>query len=158
MPIFDFVCDNGHREEALFMASDTVPDHATCECGAASHRSTVAAIRVLGPVWDKLSDLSVTYGREIKSQKDIDAWEKEHKLHRRSAYENKVAKEEEGHISAQITRVARDQGSEAAADKVKEINMCEALNWTPQQYTAFQEQSSNVASKLSSRIASSVND
>jgi putative FmdB family regulatory protein len=140
MPVFDFDCPKGHRHEELFLHGESILDEAKCPCGETSHRRVVNRFRIHGPVWSNTDALSDTYGKEIKSQKDIEAWEQKHRLARLSAYEAKVAREDEGHISARITKTARESGTQAACRVVEEVNMCEGMGWTPTQFNAWKEQ------------------
>lgn len=153
MPLYTYDCPEGHTFDALSRlragegATPQIPCRAAgCACSAS--RRTVYRVPVLGVVFEDLDMWSNKLGFEVKSQRDIDRWESENKMHRATAYEDKVAKQEAGHISRRIRSVARSEGTDAAAEVVREINMCEGMNWTPEQYNAYKDMD-NAATSIS---------
>jgi hypothetical protein len=152
MPIFDFRCSAGHKREHFFLNQASIVDEAPCKvCGEPSTRVKVGRFSISGPIWSDLDQWSEKLGRPVTDHRDIKAWEAEHQLAPMSAYEARVAKEEAGHISSRIKSVAREHGTDAAADVVEEINMCEGMGWTKERYQQFKE-SDNEAHRIQSDI------
>lgn len=148
---YDYRCECGaHMEDYLHDSRDgEVPESFQCpRCDLRLVRVHLYANRTLGPVWSNLEDWDNRLfsakqrrmGMQVKSNKDIQAWEDERGLYRPSETEAHVMQEESLHDGAIIKKIAREDGSRAAEEYVDTTEIMGATGWTKQETERWKEQ------------------
>ncbi len=147
MPLWDFKCPHGHRQEELFFAGEAVPDQMPCKCGSVADRVRAYRFRILGPVFEHLEQYEAALftpaqraqGARIRSTKDIERVERAQGIHREDETYYRVTKEELLHENWQIKSVQQAHGVEAALDFVDDLRVKEATGWDDKQLSVYKE-------------------
>lgn len=161
--LYVFDCDNvlcqDSFEELFGGQWGMAPQWTTCSrCGATMRRRGVYWNRVVGPVWDQLetynnmllTNKQRTNGVELKTGKQIEAFEQKHGLirHDMASREYRQIREREMDDLADMQRVAAEGGQQAAFDYVDETEIIEASGLSHFEYLRWKEATDDAESQL----------
>ena len=161
MPIFEYECSSckGKNEE-IFFPRDDIPDEMNCPCGDTRSRVRVYKISVVGPVWDKLEDYNSTLlsskerasGKELKSKKDIDRWERERGLVRMdpASSEARMYAEETEAEADTIKKLHKTDGRSGVVDYLDKTSILSGTSWDGAQYNRWKEANDAAESRIES--------
>ncbi len=154
---YNYTCSCGASMEDYFhdTRDGDPPEHFDCpRCGVAGalSRVRVYALRPFGPLWSKIDDMEARMfsakqrrmGMQIRSNKDISAWENEQGLFRPTETEQRVWSEESRHDGCIIRKIQRESGSEAATDYVDTTEIMDATGWDKKETEAWKERQNAV--------------
>ena len=131
-----------------------------CSCGGVRDRVQIYKVVTIGPVWDKLEEYNSNLlsskeraaGKELKSKKDIDQWERDRGLVRMapSSSEARMYAEKTEHEAKTIEKIHKSDGKTAVVDYFDKTSVLEGTSWDSAQYNRWKEANDAAESRIES--------
>ena len=141
MPIFMYECDScDNRFEEIFMSRSSIEDVVDCHfCGEDANKLQVNRFRHVGPVFEGLEEYSQTFGREMKSYKQIKQFEEANGMTRIPHDSQRYAdyREESVQELYEMSEAANKGGFTGCADHITKKEMQSTTGWSDMKYSKW---------------------
>ena len=143
MPTYTYICSDCRVSmDEMFRSYEESPENMTCFCGSEMSRGSIYQFRLVGPIFHDLMQIEkqllgnkgLQSGKRIRGKKDVEKWEREHKLVRCTAKEERMGREYYADTRSQQEDIVSREGKDAWYEHCDRGDIKDITGWTEPQY------------------------
>lgn len=152
MPLWEFICRQGHRTDELFGAGEEPPDTLRCDtCGQEARRRRIYPTRVVGPVFEHMERAEAALltpaerraGRRFRGPADIEAAERalceREGVSRPEDHTLRAIESDQMDEARTLARVRKQEGEPGMVDFMKKEDTMAETGWDSATYSRWKD-------------------